>query len=282
MNMRLTRWFFPFLVLLGLLGHEAWAAQSLVVGVIPVHPSRILAERYEPMRAFFERSLGQPVRIESAASFNRFQARTLAGDFDLTITPAHLARLVQKESGFEPLAQFSPDHDALIISRSDAPLTAPAQLKGQKLAVIDRLATTVMAALSYLDSQELVADTDYQVIEHRTHASVAQAVISGLSAAAVTTSQGLLQIPEDLRRKVVVFKHIADVPSFVMLGKPGATAQNEHLRRLLLAFPKETEGIDFLGHTGYSGITTVTERSMRRTDPYLKETRRLLQSKATP
>jgi len=143
--------------------------------------------------------------------------------------------------------------------------------------VIDRLAITVMATLSYLEEQGLEADRDYRVAEHRSHASAAYSLISGLSAAAVTTSQGMLQIPEDLRRKLVVQKHIADIPAFVFLARPDAPrAQIERLKKLLLEFPAEAEGIDFLGHTGYTGVVAANEARMKRVDSYLKVTRKAL------
>lgn len=255
----------------------AWAAPSFILGVLPVHSARILAERYEPLRSYLEKSLGQPVRIESAGDFRRFHERTLNGDFDLTITPAHFARLAQKEFGFQPLVQFVPDHDALLVYAADRPLNSVKDLQGRQLAVIDRLAVTVTATLQYLDSQGLEADRDYRIAEHRTHASAAYSLISGLSAAAVTTSQGLLQMPDDVRRKLVILKHIADIPAFVFIAKPDASkARSEQLKRALLAFPRESEGIDFLGHTGNNGLIPASEAAMKRADIFLKETRKAL------
>ena len=253
------------------------AAPAFVLGIVPVHSARVLAERYEPLRAYLEKTLKQPVQIESAPDFRRFHERTMRGDFDLTITPAHLARLAQKDANQQPLAQFMPDHDSLLLYAVDRPLAGFKDLKGKQLAVIDRIAITVTAALQFLDTQGLEANVDYQVVEHRTHASAAYALISGLSAAAVSTSQGLLQIPDNLRSKLIVQKHIADIPAFVLIAKTGmAKVQAEQLKKALLAFPNESEGIDFLGHTGYNTLISATEAAMKRADPYLKETRKAL------
>jgi len=260
-----------------LLGFSVQAAPVFTIGVLPVHSAWVLAERYEPLRAYLEKHLQQPVRIESAADFARFQTRTLNGDFDLTITPSHFARLAQKDAGFQPLAQFTPDHDALLVYSSDHPLAEVGDLRGKQLAVIDRLAVTVMATLSYLDAQGLEAGRDYRLAEHRTHASAAYSLVTGLSAAAVTTSQGMLQIPEYLRSKLVAQKHIADVPAFVFLARPDAPrAQVERLQKWLLEFPSEAEGSDFLSHIGYTGVVAATEARMKRADGYLKATRKAL------
>jgi phosphonate transport system substrate-binding protein len=257
----------------------AWPGLALAftIGVLPIHSSRVLVERYEPLRAYLERHLKEPVRIESAPDFARFHARSLRGDFDLTITASHFARIAQKDAGLQPLVQFMPDHDALLIHHAERPLAGPGDLRGGQLAVIDRLAISVTATLSYLREQGLEAGRDFTASEHRSHASVVHAVGSGVARAAVTTSQGLLQIPEDLRGKLLVFKHIADIPAFVFLakadlGKPEA----ERLRTLLLAFPREEEGMKFLAQTGYSGLHPAGEKAMKRADAYLKETRKAL------
>jgi len=256
---------------------SAHAAPSFILGVLPIHSARVLTERYEPLRSYLEKNLQQPVRIESAANFRRFHERMLQGDFDLTITPSHFARVAQKDAGFLPLTQFSPDHDALLVYASARPLDNIKALKNQRLAVIDRLAVTVTASLQYIEAQGLEADRDYQVVEHRTHASAAHALINGLTAAAVTTSQGMLQMPDDVQRKLVVMKHIADIPAFVMMVKPGTDkARSEQLKRLLLNFPQEAEGIDFLGQTGYNNVIPVSESTMKRVDIFLKETRKAL------
>jgi phosphonate transport system substrate-binding protein len=264
-----------FGLLADLLPLSVQAAPVFTLGIIPAHSARVLTERYEPLRVYLERHLKQPVRIESAADFVKFQARTLRGEFDLTVTAPHFARLAQKDARFQPLAQFIPDHDAVLIYSSAHPLAGVGDLRGRQLAVIDRLAITVMATLSYLDEQGLEADRDYRIAEHRTHASAAYSLISGLSAAAVSTSHGMLQMPDDLRRKLLVQKHIADIPAFVLLAKPAAPrTQTERLKRLLLEFQNEAEGIDFLGHTGYTGLVEATEARMKRVDSYLKATRK--------
>lgn len=266
-----------FGLLAGLLPYSTQAAAAFTLGVPPIHSARVLAERYEPLRAYLERQLKQPVRIESATDFARFQARTLNGDFNLTIIPSHFARLAQKDAGFQPLAQFTPDHDALLVTSSDRPPAGIGDLRGKQLAVIDRLAVTVLATLSYLDEQGLEAERDYRVTEHRSHASAAYSLVTGLSAAAVTTSQGMLQIPESLRRKLVVRKHIADIPAFVFLDRPDTPRiQVEHLKKLLLEFPAKAEGIDFLRGIGYTSVVEASEARMKRADAYLKTTRKAL------
>ncbi len=266
-----------FILLAGLQPQAAQATTAFTLGVLPIHSARTLATRYEPLRAYLEEKLRQPVRLESAPDFARFQQRTLSGDFDLTITPAHFARLAQLEAGYQPLTHFAPDHDALLIYPLSRPLASANDLRGKTLAVIDRLAITVSAAMQYLDAQGLEAGRDYRVLEHRTHVSVAYSLLNGTAAAAVTTSQGLLQMPAEVREKVVVMKHVADIPAFVFLAKPDLPpAQAERMKSLLLAYPGSAVGEQFLRQIGYTAILPVNEQYMARADAYMKATRKAL------
>ena len=243
------------ILLAGLLPVAAWATAAFTLGVLPIHSARTLATRYEPLRAYLEDKLNQPVRLESAPDFARFQQRTLNGDFNLTITPAHFARLAQLDAGYRPLTHYTPDHDSLLIYPRARPLASAAGLRGKTLAVIDQLAITVSAAMDYLDTQGLEAGRDFRVLEHRTHVSVAYSLLNGTAAAAVTTSQGLLQMPDDVRDNVVVMKHVADIPAFVFLARPDTPpARAEQLKSLLLAFPATPTGERFLRQIGYTAI----------------------------
>lgn len=248
---------------------------AFVMGVPPIYNMRTLAARYEPLRAHLETRLGQPVYVESAQGFAEYHARTLRGEFDLTITPAHFARLAQLDRGFQPIIQFQPDNDALLIYSEDRPLSHPGLLKGQQLAVIDALAMTVTATLHYLSEQGLEAGRDYRLVEYRNHASVGQALTSGLAMAGVTTTHGLKQMPEGTLTKLKVYAHIADIPAFVMLAKPAASpAEADRLRGVVLDFVRGKAGQDFLKGLALTGLVPADERQMKRADAYLKETRK--------
>ncbi len=256
---------------------DSLAQSGFVVGVPPIHSPRVLAMRYEPLRAYLEARLGVPTRVETAADFTRYHARTLRGDFDLTITPAHFARMAQLDAGFQPLTHFMPDHDALLVLDAARPLQHMNELRGRNLAVIDKLAITVMATLAYLEGHGLEAGRDFRLVEHRTHASVAHAVATGLAAAGVTTTQGLLQMPPEHRQRMVVHKHIADIPAFVMLARPGMDRTDvDRLRDWLLAFQADAAGRVFLTQIGYGEIRPATGAVMRRSDPYVAATRKAM------
>jgi phosphonate transport system substrate-binding protein len=252
-------------------------ANTLRLGLMPVYGIRTLMHRYEPVRIYFARLLGKSVRIETAPDFRRYLHSILAGEFDIAVAAAHFARIAQLDAGWIPLAQFEPDHDTLLIVRAADAGKDVRLLAGQEVAVIDRMAITVMGALHYLEHQGLRADKDFRVTEYRNHASVVHSLISGASAVAVTTTHGLHQIPSDLRARIAVYRSVSDIPAFAFIAAPGmARPDVEKLRAGLLGFSHETEGIEFMAQNSYTGLHAATETAMRRADPFLKETRHML------
>lgn len=258
-------------------GSAGAAGRTLRLGLMPVYSIRALAMRYEPMRAYLADLLEQPVRIESAPDFVRYFKGILAGGFDIAVAAAHFARIAQLDAGWRPVVQFEPDTDTLLITRKGDGPARIAELAGKDVAVIDRLAITVMGALHYLESQGLRTDVDYRVVEHRTHASVVRSLLSGGCAMAVTASHGLHQLAPDQRAGIEVWRHVSDIPAFFVMAAPTLpAAQLERLRAGLLRFPREAAGLDFMARNSYTGLHPADEAAMRRADPFLKETRRMI------
>lgn len=257
----------------------AWAgpSETLRLGLMPVYNTRALVTRYEPLRAHLSALLGRQVRVETAPDFKRYLADILAGNFDIAVAAAHFARIAQLDAGWHPIVQFEPDHDTLLIRRVNEDGLPITDLLGRKIAVVDRLAITVMGALHYLEKQGLRADQDYAVLEYRTHSSVVSSLISNVCAIAVTTSHGLHQLPSDMRDRITVYRSVSDIPAFVVIASPRyATALTNKLRRGLMQFQHEPEGHAFLALSSYTGLHVADEEAMRRADTYLKETRRMV------
>ncbi|HNQ05512.1 MAG TPA: phosphate/phosphite/phosphonate ABC transporter substrate-binding protein [Thiobacillaceae bacterium] len=253
------------------------AADAFLIGVHPMHSMRMLVERFEPLRAYLETRLGRPVHVESAVDFKAYFRRTLEGDFDLAIIPAHLARIAQKDRGFQPLVQFLPDNDALLVCDTARPLSRPELLRHRRLAVIDPLAVTVMAVLGRLSAQGLEAGRDFSVATYHSHAGVAQALTSGQAMAGVTTTHAMQQIPDALRGRLRVVARLTEIPSFVVLAKPALPpAQVRRLRELLLAFSRSRVGQAFLRGIAFSAFAPAEERRLRHVDGYLAATRKAL------
>ncbi len=255
----------------------AQARRPLRLGVLPIHSTRVLVQRYEPLRLYLERILKQRVQVETAPNFMEFHKRTLAQAFDLVVTPAHMGRIAELRAGWRPLVQLQPDHDSMIVTTASHPIASVLELRGETLAVIDRLAMTASAAIEHIRAAGLKPDRDFQVTEYRTHASVIHALLSGRARAAVSTSQGMHQIPDDLRSQVTVFRHITDIPAFVIMVRDRVGGVDvPRLTQALLDFPHQSEGIDLFGRIGYTHLHRADAAAMARADPFTGDLLQLL------
>jgi ABC-type phosphate/phosphonate transport system substrate-binding protein len=112
----------------------AWA-QAFQVGVLPNLGLRVLLTNYRPLRDHLSATLGMPVEIATAPDFRTFQARTLAGEYDLVVTAANLGRIAQQDAGLTLIAGFEPAILASRVTLKAAPAVSIEALRGKALAV---------------------------------------------------------------------------------------------------------------------------------------------------
>ena len=114
--------------------------KPLEIGIIPNISTHALFAAYQPLRLYLEQQLGRPVILLTAPDFKTFYERTGKGDYDLAITPPHLARLAEIESGYVPLTTYQNGLDAILLVAKNSPIRAVAELRGKNIGVPDLLA----------------------------------------------------------------------------------------------------------------------------------------------
>lgn len=210
-------WLLAFLIACHILPVSAQPA-PLVVGVLPTLSPRVLIGNYQPFRLYLERTLKQPVELVTATNFSAFHQRTMAGEYDLVVTAAHLARLAQIEGRYTPLATYQLVNRAVLLTSQSTPLKSIKDLNGATVATLDRSALIVSQTFIWLQEQGLQLGKDYKLLETSSHNSAAYSVLSGESALAIVSPAGLKQIdglfirdlPNDPDNQLFV-KSIADV-----------------------------------------------------------------------
>lgn len=268
-----------FFVLLMCLAGAAQAAPEppLRVGVLPTLSVKALLTSYEPLRVYLERSLQRPVEFVTATDFARFHQDTLAGDFDLALTAAHLARLAQLEAGFVPVATYLSVNRALLITSKRQPVRKVEELRGASLAIFDPLALTVLQAQRWLEDRGLHAGRDYRAVVFPSHNSVGFSVQQGSSLMGVTSPAGLKQLPPDTMADIQVFAELPPVPALTWIVHPRRKGEAERLQTLLLRFGETAEGVQFYSGNAYKGMRPVTAEEMRSLDRAAREVERLMQ-----
>ena len=249
--------------------------QPLIVGILPTLSPRVLIGNYQPFRTYLEQNLKRPVEMVTAKNFTAFHQNTLAGNYDVVVTAAHLARLAQVEGRFVPMATYQSMNRAVLLTSRATPLKSVAQLKGSTIATLDRSALIVSQTLLWLEDKQLQLGKDFKLLETSSHNSAAYSVLSGESTLAIVSPAGVKQMPPDIQEGVQVFASLPPLPALMWLGNPRISSEVPLLKTVLLGFsPQLPQGKQFFDKTGYQNMREITEEEMKSLDlhlPYLKQ-----------
>jgi phosphonate transport system substrate-binding protein len=153
-------------------------------------------------------------------------------------------------------------------------------LRGQTVAGIDPLALAVNETVLWLRKQGLRAGTDYTLLETASPISAAYLVKNHQSAMAISSPQGLKQLPDELREGLEVFATLPQLPSLMWLAHPRMKSEAARIKSALLRFtPQTSEGALFYDATGYIGMREVTLEETRAMDALAQEVSTLLDTK---
>jgi len=256
------------------LAHEPRALQ---VGVLPIWTTRVLIKNYQPLKAHLEQELKQPVELVTAPDFKTFHINTLKGEYDLVITAAHLGRLAQLEAGFIPLTRYSAAHRTLLLAAKDQPVKSIQELKGKTLAGIDPITLAMNDTITWLSAQGLHAGTDYTLLETPTPISAAHSVHNHQSILAISSPQGMKQLPDNMKANIEIFASLPELPSLLWLAHPRMKADTPRLKAALLAFTPQTEnGALFYETTGYMGMREPGNDDAKAIDKAAQEVNKLI------
>ena len=260
------------------LAEDIAAAKPLEVGVIPYMSARVLVNSYEPLRQYLEKVLGKPVKIYTANGFKPFLLNAQRGNYDLVISAAHFARILQKDNQFIPLVRYSKGGRGLVMVALDGPIKTPQDLKGQIIAVPDKLSLASIVCMTALQEKGIKSGTDFKLLEVPSFESAILSIQKGDAAAAFSALGALKSMKKELQESVRPIVDSGEYISLVFLANPQmGTKYSTLLRNTLLKFGSETnEGHQFFARTGFGSIIPVTPQDMKSLDRYATETKRLL------
>lgn len=249
--------------------------KPLVVGLLPTLSPRVLITNYQPLRIYLEKQLKRPVEMVTATDFEAFHKSTMTGEFDVVVTAAHLSRFAQTEAGYIPLAAYQASNHAMLVSPKANPVQSIEQLRGHKLATLDRYALISMQTRVWLEKQGLVENRDYQLLETSSHNSAVYSVLSGESKLAIIAPGGYKMMPASMQDSIVTLVKLPPIPMVMWIAHPRMRDEAPALRASLLAFSTQlAEGKQFFEATGFQGMREISTQEMKALDqylPYLKQ-----------
>lgn len=232
---------FCLAIVMGLLAAPrlGWTAEAepLMFGVLPYLTARQIVETYRPVADALEIQLKRRVLLYTARDYKTFVTRTRRGEYDILLTPPHLAWLAQHEAGYRPLLQYAQPIRGLLVVKSDSPFYSVEALRGHTIATADPLATAILATEAQLADRGLQRTIDYHITDAATHINAAMQVINGRAGGAMLAQQPYNMMRPELRRQLRVLSVSAPLPGRMYLTHSRLPrAEAEALRVALLNF----------------------------------------------
>lgn len=255
------------------------APGGVEVGVFPYLSTRALLDLYEPVRVFLQTELSRSTNLFTAPSFKAYADRTQAGEYDVLVTPPHLARLAQREAGYIPLAMFTSELRGVVVVAKTSPIQTLHDLKGKRIVTPEKTALITIAGGQLLRDNDVVNDARTQIQDVGSHSNAVLAVQRNEAEAALIGNGALRQMPENVRNSVRIIAQTQRLAQVMFLAHPRlGPAGVQRVRDLLLRLPNTPEGRVFLKTSGYEGIRSVEDADMKSVDPFIKELKRMLET----
>lgn len=277
--MKLRQWLITLLLACnGIVPAHAQEVAPLEIGLVPNLTARALLTAFEPMRAYIELQLRQPVRLSTAPNFKEFYARTQKGEFDLVVTPAHFAWLAHREAGYTPLLTYVEQLNGLLVVSRDSPIQNVSELRGKRLGIVDPLAIVSMRGQRVLLEQGLRPGVEYIVQPIAPHNAAAVAVAQDELDAAIIGSGPYRIMAEETRARLRILREVGAVPNAIYLAHSRIPpARQRELQMHLRAFAETaTEGQKFMTQYRYGGFKVITAADLKPMEVYAEQVKRLL------
>lgn len=275
----LRRRFLASLLVLVATTATVWAQSPtpLRVGLFPNLSPRTLISMYQPMREALEQGMGQPVELQTAPSLEIFSKRLSEGDYDVALAAPHMARLAQRDSGYQLIARYHAPIEACLIAHRDARPQRLAELRGSHIATPDDVALVAMLGHELLAGAGLEEGHDYTMYEAKSHSNAALAVANHQADAAFVGCVTFHQLPDNVRAQLRILDKSSPVPSQYFVVSPQISAsQRERFTRSLLAFPASRTGRAFIEQHRIGGISPTRPDELKGMDPYADKLRQIL------
>ena len=248
---RLTRFscFLAATVLFACLLPQAGHADEIVYrfGVVPQFEHRKLFATWKPIIDEIARRTG--IRLELAATLTvpEFERELSAGSYDFVYAnPYHILREYTHQ-GYLPLVRDDNPLRGILVVHRNSPVSSPAELQGQKLAVPSLNA--VGASLLLRADLEDLFKVEMIPVNVKTHSSAYLQVASGQLPAAGGVEKTLQEQDARVRELLRVIYTTRDMPSHPIAAHPRVPPRvRQAVQQAIIALDTSPAGRELLAH----------------------------------
>ena len=191
------------------------AQEAVVLGIAPFIGTHQLLDIFGPMARHVESRMKRPVHLATAPDSRTFFGRSLAGEYDFVIVSPHVARLLEQDAGFSPLAGAGGRIASVMVVRRDAPIRTLADLRGKTIALHDPASLSAMLGRERLAWAGLVDGRDVVMRAATNMMTAIYSVTYGDKDGAIIGSGILHMLPAQVGQELRV---LAEVGSYDLAG----------------------------------------------------------------
>ena len=250
--------------------------QTFHVGVAPHTSARVIIEMYQPLRVALEKSLGQPVVIETAPDFTEFGRRALRQTYDIAITTGHQARIYEVDGSYLPLITYKAEFKAVALVAKNGPYHSPADLKGSAPLGLSPTSLVTLWGLHWLNSNNL-GDLPIKYVSAAD--SVSNRVLAGEASVAFTSLANFQKLPAEQQQALSILAESESMAGRIYMLNQRRSAQFKAIEQAIQQFGNSTEGKAYLSQNKLEGYRPLRQGELESMEPYAKEIRQLLKSK---
>lgn len=246
------------------------------IGVAPHTSARVILEMYQPLRISLEKSLGQPVSIETAPDFTEFGRRALRQEYDIAITTGHQARIYEVDGGYQPLMTYKADFKAVALVARNSNFRTPADLKGATALGLSPSSLVTLWGLHWLKKNNL---NDLTIKYVSAADSVSHQVLTGEASVAFTSLANFQKLPADQQQALSILAESEPMAGRIYMLNQRRSAQFKKIELALLSFASSPEGKAYLSQNKLDAYRPLRPHELDAMDPYAVEIHNLLKSK---
>lgn len=192
--------------------------QPLRLGLAPYLSPAALLAAFRPVGEHLQRTLGQPVETYTARDFRALSQAVQAGEYDIAMLPAHMARLAVTDWRWQPLVRSLDATPVVVLVRGGGPVRSPADLHGKSVGTLDPLSLTAAVGARWLAEQGL---PDARIVVLPSINSALIALERDELAAVVAATSQLLGLPAGTPGGQRTLARVEQIPGPTYVARPG-------------------------------------------------------------
>lgn len=211
-------------------------------------------EKYQGLADYLAKAIGTPLKLESAQNLTSLTSNLQKSRYGLLfVRPSHISAKAMRDQHYVLVASAKGDAYTYFLTPPNAPLSKPADVRGKRIVMPDRLAYPTKVAHAML-RDEGINPTGENITYLSSQEAVGFAVEKNLTDVGVVVSYSKTAKEWKAKKNPIVWQS-KRLPYWSIIASPKiSSADINKLRAALIALETNAAGKKIMGNIGVSGF----------------------------